>query len=1407
MKRNIRLLIVSVVILTAFILVGFSLAAANHASQALLPLPPTLALPPTNLGGQTSQFANLSNSNLTGAQTPPADLLGSSAQANYQPFIQRPPGHDWQSQPDFASQAVLGDLDAWDGSGVYVPTILKEGSSYVMWFTGIAWDGSYGLGQATSSNGTDWTKAGGNPQLSGASEAAILKVAVNDYRLYYSNWDEGTIYVATSTDGSSWTPGGSPILEPGSGPDDWDRNFVSDPVVLEVGGTYYMFYEGGLNDGEQIQIGLATSSDGLTGWTRVSTDPVLNPGDPSDWDEHAVLDPMVIENGGNWQMWFGGSTNDWAHAIGYATSGDGQNWTKYGSNPVLEADNSSWDTGGPGGHWVINDGGTYKMWYSSNRQIGYATSTDGIDWDRPLGGSVLQPSPLLYIELNYAQDWVHLYTQPNTAVTVTLEDAGANFKGSITGFANDWGDFWSQDWPWDPEWQDIAPNDSIYIEAAGLSDEVAPIGEIDAKMDIDIDEVNGTLNTPWFAEVEMGCELWAEPYLYIDLGMIAGDGGTFTCDFYSEGVDLQPGMQVAVVYFEPDGDRVLNVLENPWMRVNIAHDWAGGNYPAGHTFEITVKDSGGAVKATTTVESQPGWGWGGDGFDTNWESWVPAGPDIQPGDWVYFEADDGFTDTIHVGDIQGTLDIDLNKVSGPIYVNWYEEDLAVECHPWGAPPGVEGLSSTAGPDGDPPYTCDWDGLWDIQPGQDVAVMYIQPDNFDRVITVFRETAPDLGIWKGSEGSGQVRPGGPVIFTIWYGNNGDGEATTIWITDTLPENTSYVTDTSGATPTFGGDWVAWELGPLAPGVWQKFQLLLTNSADPDTWLTNAIEINTPFESDPGNNSSMAEIYVQEGDTNLYASKWAPVGDPAPGETYLYHINYGNQDGFTSGPITLTEKLPEGTTLVGWESWNNFTLLEQVSYMDNVLVLTAPALEGYWGDTIRLTLAVDPGLDYNTQLTNTVEITTVGDIDPWNNIHVHPDVWVSPPRLDGRIWKQQPWGTIYPGGEIVYPVSFSNDGNQTFTARITDTLPAGLSFADVHAWRYGVDVDIDLVYVDDQIVVLEYADLPPGEYIDFDLRLAIDPDFTPGNQIVNCIDLDSGGPDGSPFNNHSCNTYQVQDLGTNLRLSNWYWWNWEGQLHYTLDAQNIGSTTFENIWLTDTFPISTTWTGGWGSNGPWITLTENLPANQLIFWIERLNPSDTAHIEFEVDLDGGIIGEKGLTFTNQAEAPIVGDVNPVDNTVETTAYTGADVFAHKWLSGGTPGPGEIITYTIEFGNYNTGPWQGDSNYPSHITDTLPAGSTFITATAPWNANMYWTPDNVVDEVVSWSWGPMWSDSLWRFDIVVELPADLENGDWITNKIEAYGDNPDDFDFDWLNNFELYTLQVDLYPFKLYMPLLLK
>ena len=167
------------------------------------------------------------------------------------------------------------------------------------------------------------------------------------------------------------------------------------------------------------------------------------------------------------------------------------------------------------------------------------------------------------------------------------------------------------------------------------------------------------------------------------------------------------------------------------LRVNYGHDWVESFYEAGHAISIQVTDSEGNVKATAEVFTGPRAEWGGEsGFQTTPENWSPASPDLQPYDWVYAQVDNGATAKVQLGEIRGEVRFDLDSVAGTIVAPWITDPVQVECLDWGSGQETPFSNKDGGfrlTDGSDPYSCSWEGEWDVQPWQDIGVGYFTPD--------------------------------------------------------------------------------------------------------------------------------------------------------------------------------------------------------------------------------------------------------------------------------------------------------------------------------------------------------------------------------------------------------------------------------------------------------------------------------------------------------------------------------------------------------------------------------------------------------------------------------------------------------------------------------------------------------
>jgi hypothetical protein len=165
----------------------------------------------------------------------------------------------------------VGPPGSWDDQSVGMPTVLREGSGYRMWFTG------------------------------------THELAPGD-NVYIEN---GSVGMATSTDGQHWTAANSGMPVFGAGPAGrFDSVAVFHPYVLRVNDVYYMWYGGvdgsvGWNSVRVERLGLATSTDGVT-WTRANGGmPVMDVGADGSSDSIQVTGMHVLHDGSRFLMWYG----------------------------------------------------------------------------------------------------------------------------------------------------------------------------------------------------------------------------------------------------------------------------------------------------------------------------------------------------------------------------------------------------------------------------------------------------------------------------------------------------------------------------------------------------------------------------------------------------------------------------------------------------------------------------------------------------------------------------------------------------------------------------------------------------------------------------------------------------------------------------------------------------------------------------------------------------------------------------------------------------------------------------------------------------------------------------------------------------------------------------------------------
>lgn len=226
----------------------------------------------------------------------------------------------------------------------------------------------------------------------------VLKEGSMNYRLWYEavpGGNRSSVGYATSPDGLHWTKQGE-VLLPSEAWEGGSNGEVSPNSILVEDGIYKLWYHS--YDGRTRRIGLATSPDGLL-WTKYAGNPVLDIGSPGTWEDAQIAEPRVVKVGDEYRMYYMGlssSTGGWR--IGFATSHDGIHWEKYAKNPVFGPTPGAWDSSSTQMGGLLFEDDIWHLWYSgyaesSGGAIGYAWSSDGITWTKGVHNPVLTANP------------------------------------------------------------------------------------------------------------------------------------------------------------------------------------------------------------------------------------------------------------------------------------------------------------------------------------------------------------------------------------------------------------------------------------------------------------------------------------------------------------------------------------------------------------------------------------------------------------------------------------------------------------------------------------------------------------------------------------------------------------------------------------------------------------------------------------------------------------------------------------------------------------------------------------------------------------------------------------------------------------------------------------------------------
>lgn len=170
--------------------------------------------------------------------------------------------------------------------------------------------------------------------------------------------------------------------------------------------------------------------------------------------------------------------------------------------------------------------------------------------------------------------------------------------------------------------------------------------------------------------------------------------------------------------------------------------------------------------------------------------------------------------------------------------------------------------------------------------------------------------------------GTFMPGKKVRYTVSYGNQGQGVATGVVLTDTLPAGVTYVPGSATSAPAIGqptvaGQTLTWNVGTIQPGANGSVSIDVVINANTPT-CTNLMLVNFANISASGepvgvlaNNPSSSSFVMQCID--LWSLKSVDKPTVQSGDTVTYTITYGNL-GNIPATGNIVDTLPAGMVFI-------------------------------------------------------------------------------------------------------------------------------------------------------------------------------------------------------------------------------------------------------------------------------------------------------------------------------------------------------------------------------------------------------------------------------------------------------------------------------------------------------------
>jgi len=608
------------------------------------------------------------------------------------------------------------------------------------------------------------------------------------------------------------------------------------------------------------------------------------------------------------------------------------------------------------------------------------------------------------------------------------------------------------------------------------------------------------------------------------------------------------------------------------------------------------------------------------------------------------------------------------------------------------------------------------------------------------VAVLTVLIPSADLVAGITGPATVAPGASMACVVSVTNLGPSTASNVVLSDALPAGVSFVSATGGGVA--GSGVVSWPaIASLPSGSGTSFTLTLTALISGS--FTNIVSA-TSSTSDPNAANNNGSAVGSQLNTTVTPQADLAVLNSGPasavaGGTLSYTITLTNSGPSVASNVVATDNLPSGATFVSatgsgtvsagtvtWPAIASFASGASASY---TVTVTAPASGTLTNRASCTSSTLDPVAGNNNG--------TAAASSAITSVQLQADLAVF---ASGA-------AVILPGSNLTYTITVTNLGPSTAASVIVaDTMPTGATF--VSATGGGVASAGTVTWP-------AIASLTSGSAASFSLTVAAP---SSGN-LTNSASCTSSTTDPVAANNNGSglaakviSTVQAQaDLAVLttgpagvLPGSN---------LTYTVIVTNMGPSAAASVVVADVLPAAATFVSATGSG---------VRSGNVLTWPAIASLSSGAAASFSVTVTAPAAG----TLTNSASCtassldPVSANNNGTAAAASVITTVGQEADLTILLAGASAVlPGSNLTYTVSV--TNLGPSAATNVI---VTDTLPAGVTFVSATGAGTLN---------SGVVSWpAIAALPSGAGLSFNLVVKAPVSGP----LTNVASATSGTPD-------------------------------